>query len=370
MEKGKEILDIAPEECKGEISKEQEEVIKEYKEGFEWDVEQEKSDEDPKKKSEETPPEEDESKKSETEKPEEKPDDKPSEKEGEKKEGEEDQEKEKSPEEKEGEVLKKIAEEEGITVEEAKEIIGKDKSIVERHENDPLKIARALRKEQSEYGKIKSENEKLRQFKSEIEVKQFEFREDVFNQKCETNREKLIEVYLKGHPKEEDENEDVLFERTKVEAKNVMKEREAKNLEQVTQKADEKINNMVSELPEEFKEFVPEIKDLVKNINKNEILEENFDVIHIAHWARGKKYTPEYVESIIKDAEKRAKEEPKIKEKNTHPSSERGATKVSTTSLSEEEKSRAKEIYGDYGWPEDKVFSEYAKSHKDKDSWD
>lgn len=378
MEKPQDILDIAPEEFNGELSQEQEQVIEDFKSGFDWDSEKSTPDDDPEKKKkpdEETPSEDDEeTKPKDDENPGEKPPSKePGKKEGESEEGGKKPGEEENPpdDETEEEKLRRIAEEEGITVDEAKEVIEKDKSIVERHGNDPLKIARALRKEQSQYGKLKGENDKLVQFKNEIEAKQVKFQEETFNRKCEANKEKLVEVYLKRHPDEEDAGEEILFERAKVEAKEAMKAKEAEYNQDIADRAGEKIETLISELPEGFKEFIPEIKEVANDVDRHEVLKDTFDIMHIAYWARGKKYSPEYVDSLIKAAEKRAKEEPRIKEQKSHPSSERGGGKTAPVVLSETEKERARDIYGNReGWSEEKMFAEYAKDHKGKDSWD
>lgn len=373
---GKNILEIAPEAFKGELSTEDQKAIEDFKEGFDWDGDKE-PDESKKKPEGSESDDAEETKKPDDKKPEdETPSGEAKKEEDESKKTDDDQkpkedDDQKPKEETEEEKLRKIAEEEGITVDEAKELVQKDKSVVERHGNDPLKIARALRKEQSQYGKLKSEHDKLVQFKTEIEAKQVRFQEETFIQKCEANREKLIDVYVKRHPDEDDQSEEVLFERAKVEAREVMKAKDAEYTQKIEQQATEKIEKLISELPEPFKELAPEIKEVANSVDRNDVLKDAFDIMHIAYWARGKKYSPEYVDSLIKDAEKRAKEEPRIKEKSTGPSSDRGASRQVSVQLTEAQKERAREIYSkNEDWSEEKMFSEYIKNHKDKDSWD
>jgi len=373
---GTEILDVAPENFEGEITPEQQSVLDANAEKP-WDepdvvdekkkpkeVEETDEDDDPG----EADPSEEEiaaKQKAEEEESSNEPDEELTE-----------EEKQKAEEERianegsEEEQLRKIAEDEGITVEEAKEAIAKDKALVERHGSDPVKIARALRKEQSEYGKLKNENERLVSYKENTENQRKEFNENQFVSHCEAHRDEFVEKYTQYHPEQSELSEDVLFERAKNELRETIKTQATEKEDKLKVSSEDRRRELLDTIPEEFKEVIPEIKAILKEVDNGHVLTKDFDVMHIAHYARGKKYTPEYVKSLLAEASKIAKEEPKIKEKNTIPAGGRGGKKGKVSTLTSEQKGRAHEIYSNEDWDEAKIFSEYEKHHKGKDFFD
>ena len=378
---GTEILDVAPEDFKGEITPEQQSVLDANAEKP-WDgedkaeekkkpEEKEETNEDDDSK-EEDKSSEDKNKDSSKDKDDDSKDDdsKKDEEESDSKEDDKSKEDESKEDESEEEQLRKIAEDEGITVEEAKEAIAKDKAVVERHGSDPVKIARALRKEQSEYGKLKNENERLVSYKENIENQRKEFNERQFVSHCDDHKDEFVEKYVKYHPEQSELSEDVLFERAKNELRETIKTQATEKEDKLKVSSEDRRRELLDTIPEEFKEVIPEIKAILKEVDNGHVLTKDFDVMHIAHYARGKKYTPEYVKSLIAEASKRAKEEPKIKEKNTIPAGGRGGKKGKVSVLTSEQKDRAHEIYSNEDWDEAKIFSEYEKHHKGKDFFD
>jgi|GEM_PF-6024345 len=365
---GTEILNVAPENFEGEITPEQQSVL-DANAKKPWDgedvVDEKKKPEEKEEtdKDEDSKDEDDSSEKKEDDSEDDSKDD-DSKKDEDEDDSKDDDSKE---EESEEEQLRKIAEEDGMTVEEAKEAIAKDKAVVERHGSDPVKIARALRKEQSEYGKLKNENEKLVSYKEGIENQQKAFNESQFVSHCDNNRDEFVEKYTKYHPEQSELSEDVLFERAKNELREVIKTQATEKENKLKVSSESRRQELLDTIPEEFKEVVPEIKAILKEVDNSHVLTKDFDIMHIAHYARGKKYTPEYVKSLIAEASKRAKEEPKIKEKNTIPAGGRGGSKGKVSVLTQDQKDRAHEIYSNEDWDEAKIFSEYEKHHKGKD---
>ena len=266
--------------------------------------------------------------------------------------------------------LEKVAKDEGLTVEEVKELEKKDMSIAERHGNDPVKIARALRKEQSEYGKLKNEVEQLKAFKTKVETAQTKFNERQFNDQMEKGREDIIDKFRDKFPDEaEDLSDDACFERGKALIRKALDEKQKETLEKQAKEAEVKRKELVKGLPDEHKDYAPEVKEILAECADGQILDKEFDVIFIANYARGKKFTPDYVKSLGDAAYKRGVEKPKMipKVPGARPKSG-GKDTTLIDSMSEQDKARAIEIYGRReGWSKERMYEEYAKNDKDKD---
>lgn len=267
--------------------------------------------------------------------------------------------------------LEKVAKEEGRTIDEIRAEEAKDKALVERHGNDPVKIARALRKEQSEYGKIKNENEELKKFKASVEQRSKQASEQALNARMESDRDKIVDTYRTKYREEcEDISDDVVFER----AKNLImkgfekQQEEAKG--QLKTKATEKRSELITKLPDQFKDFVPEIKTLLDECEDSQIIDTEFDIEYLANYARGKKFTQEYIKSLEDASFKRGQEQAKIIPK-TPAGRPTGHSKGSSANLSESQKERAVEIYGRReGWTKERMYEEYAANDlKDDSKW-
>jgi hypothetical protein len=264
--------------------------------------------------------------------------------------------------------LDKIAKEENRSIDEIKADEAKDKSIAERHGNDPVKIARALRKEQSEYGKIKNEIDGLRKFKEEVNAQTIKFNEQRFESQMENGRADIIEKFREKFPDESEPlSDDAVFERGKGLIRKGLEEKERVSNENIKTQAETKRADIIKTLPEEFKDFVPEIKELIEQCNNHQILDKEFDVAFLANYARGKKFTPDYVKSLVDDAYKRGVEQAKIIPKV--PPGKPTNIKKENVSLTESQKTRAIEIYGRRdGWSQEKMFEEYFKNDLKSDS--
>ncbi len=282
----------------------------------------------------------------------------------------------KGEEQKELERVETIAKEEGLTVEEVKEAEAKDLKVVENYGNDPKKIAKALRKENSAYGKLKAEHDKLSGWKKEYDAQRLKYNEERVNTELEAQRDKIVEEYIKFNPNESNEDEAVLFERAKVKVKKALEDKEDKQREEVRERADEARGTIISSIPEEYKEYTPDIKEVLNQEDNDVVLSEDFDIQNICYWARGKKMTPEYVDSLVKAAEKRGMEQPEILEKKSGsvstgsrtPKPEGKNAIVGTATVADKE--RASEMFGNKeGWSEDKKLEEYMTNYKNSDTW-
>jgi len=262
--------------------------------------------------------------------------------------------------------IDKIAKEEGITAKEVKENEDKDKSLAERHGNDPVKIARAMRKGQSEYGKIKKGYDELVDYKAQSEAQRTKFNEKAFNDRMEKHREDVIEKYRKTFPDDsEDVSDDAIFERGKNLIKKGIEKKEEASAKEVETKAKEKRAELIKTLPEEFKDHLSEVKEILAECDDLQVLDKGFDVVYLANYTRGKKYTPDYVKSLEDAAYKRGAEQAKILPKGgkpPKPTGDKAKDKV-PANMTSEQKERAEDIYGRReGWSKEQMWIEYMKN--------
>ncbi len=270
------------------------------------------------------------------------------------------------------EELKNLADEEGMTVEEYTESLEKDKAIVERHGGDASKIARALRKENSAFGKLNSEVESLRQYKKETETAKQQFSEEQFLANTEAQKDDIIAKYVELFPEHADLHEDVLLERARNNIKEVMKDKREEADKKLKGDAADRREELNKNLPEEAKDVASEVKEILEMLDDREIVDEGFDISFAVQVARGKKYTPEYIKTLEDAAYKRGKDEPKIKIKKALGSGDKSVSSNSKSKgalvYTQSERNRAVEIYGNReGWFEEKMIAEYLKNDKGKD---
>lgn len=266
--------------------------------------------------------------------------------------------------------VEKLAKEEGISVDDVRENELKDRSVADRHGKDPFKLARALRKEQSEYGKLKNEVEQLRDLKAKIEESQIRYSEERFETQMAKGRDDIIAKYREKYADETAElSDDAVFERGKAIIKEALKAQDAQKTEKNKTEAVKRRDEIIKSISDEFKDYIPEVKDMLKDITDAQVLDKGFDVNYLATYARGRKVTSDYIKSLEEAAYKRGVEQAKIIPKVLP--AKPTAVKVDSgkgSELSQTEKTRAEEIYGRRdGWSKEKMWDEYAKSDKGKD---
>ena len=273
----------------------------------------------------------------------------------------------------ESERVEKIAKEENKTVEEVKADELKDKAVAERHGNDAIKLARVVRKEQSEYDKIKKEHESLSKFKEAVEQQQLKFNETSFNQATEKDRDDIVAKYREKFPNEaENLSDDACFERGRVIIKEFLKNREESASSKIKSDATSRRSELLKGISDEYKEYAPEVKALLDECSDQQVIDKTFDVSYLAQYARGKKMTAEYVKSLEDAAYKRGVEKAKIIPKVPPSKPGSGSKSAGGASMSDKDKKRAEEVYSrrieNGSLTREKAWDEYFKNDKEKDS--
>ena len=262
--------------------------------------------------------------------------------------------------------IQAIATEEKITVEQVVEMEKADKEIVDRHQGDPMKLARAVRTQQKSHAKLENEHESL---KTSVEKEQKIISEQEFNAQCTDKQETIVKQYRIQFPDQAEDEDGVIFERAKAMLKTKWDDAIVTEKKEVTDKAGEKRKELISGLSDEVKgEFLSDIEESLGQITDNQVLSNKFSIDLIVKLARGTKYTPEYIKKVEDDAYKRGKEQRKIVRTITGPSKPTPASKkgeVSTT-LNAEQQQRARNMYAGTNMTEQQMYDEFEKT-KDKD---
>lgn len=262
--------------------------------------------------------------------------------------------------------IETIAKEENITVDQVTENEKKDQEIVDRHQGDSMKIARAVRTQQSAFAKLENDHETL---KTSVEKQERIINEEEFNAQCNDKREDIITKYKASYPEQGEQDDEVLFERGKSLLRTKWDDARAFEKKAVSDQAKDKRKELAEGLPEDVKkEFLTDIQESLEKLTDQQVLSKKFNVEYIVQLARGQKYTPEYIKKIEEDGYRRGKEQRKIvrnvKSPNSPPPSEKN--KAITTSLTQEQKDRALDMYMGTNMTEQQKYDEYEKI-KDKD---
>lgn len=292
--------------------------------------------EEPESEPQEEPEEEAEPTEEEEEKPEEEP--------------EKPEEAEEEPEKSEDEVIRQIAIDESLTVEEAKSQHEARKNILEKYKNDPNQMAKALQSTQSAYDKTRTELEKI---KSQPDVEDIE--QTIANDEAkipayvQSKQDELIEQYKAKYPRKTENMSDelILEEVTEVVRQNYRRHAE-KKIGEIKDQATRRRDELLTGLNEKDREFLPEVKAILNDTPDTQVLHKSFDIMDLVYHARGQKYTPEYIEQIKKEAAAKGQEEAKIiGEKVPESKGSAPIKKVGSTSLTEKQKERAQEMFPD-----------------------
>lgn len=270
--------------------------------------------------------------------------------------------------------LDKMAKEEGVTVDQYRELEKKDAEIVKRHGGDikdpaALKLARALRKQQSEYTKTKNELDAIEQ---EATLKGPIIDMKVFEANCEKERNELVAAYRQDFPEDTaaGEDDDLAFERSKAA---VLVGYKQKHKSVVHSKAEEKRKALLETVPGEVKsEFSSEIQDHLNQCTDEQVLSPRFNMEHVIQFQRGKKYTPEFVKKMTDEAYRRGMENKRILSvrqpsgsKPIVPKKSSGST--DTYGLNQYQQKRALDMFEGTNMSDSDKYREYSVKYKDKD---
>lgn len=276
----------------------------------------------------------------------------------------------KEAEEQEAEEAKRIEEEakaEGVSVDEYKKHLEAEKKIIERHGDDPIKLARAIRKNRSDFQRIEAENKRYKEAEKANAIYE-KYQKTIAL--LESDPDKYIDQYRREYPNESEElSDEVITDRLKAIAKvNIERAVEKEEIE-LKEQASKRKEDFIENLSESDRKFESQIKEALSLAESREILSPDFKIEDVVRWVKGKTYDDD-VKAAYERGLKAGQEQPRILGKRTGakttPRSPSG--KVVNLQLSDAEKERAEQIYGSRsGWTKQQMYLEYIKNDKDND---
>jgi hypothetical protein len=266
------------------------------------------------------------------------------------------------------------AKEAKITVDAAREELKSRDAIREKYKDDQKQLAQANLHLQRLYTKTAEELKSLREAlpaQQEVTVdgviKALDDGKFKVKGKAVT-REMAIEAYRQNYPDitAEVDDEKVL----RMAAKDMKSHIEAQQkdyLANLTVQAKEKKDKVLSELSDADKQFLPELKPILDNLNARQIMSDDFSIGDLVLWAKGKKF-----EDAVKEAEergfKRGSEQKKIiaekAPEGTGSQKPKTGTKKALTKAQEE---RAIEMFDGLGLTNEQMFDNYRDYLKDEE---
>ena len=277
---------------------------------------------------------------------------------------------------KEAEVTKKAFEEElavyakesEMTVEEARKDLESIGKIQEKYKNDPKQLAKANLHLQRFYTKTQEELKEIKEAKAALPPQQITHDTIVkliddgkLNVKGKAaTREDVITAYREQEPDltETIDDEGVLKLAAKAIKEGFIAQQREHTALQATQ-AKEKMSKLISDLSEEDKQYLPDIKPILDLQKDATVMKESFNLNDFVLWAKGKKYDTALKESEEKGY-KRGLEEAKILgEKKPGSGGKPPVDTKSKRTLSSEEKQRAYEMFDNLGLTEAQMIDSY-----------
>jgi len=260
--------------------------------------------------------------------------------------------------------IKEYSQKHGMPEDVARKVIEGEKAISEKYANDPKKLSRAYRHQQSEYSRIHEENKLL---KEQVQADFMNPPKVILAGKAYTQEEAqevLIAAYRKEHQEQTEDLEDAeVWAIARKEIKSAYEnERKERVSEQGRLAAQKKLELLTSLSESDDKKFLSEIKPILEQTSDAQILSSHFDLTDMLLWAKGKSYDKE-----LKEAEergfKRGQEQAKILgEKPPVGGGTASAKKSEASKLSDSDMKRANEMFGDMGLTKEQII-EYYKEH-------
>lgn len=291
------------------------------------------------------------------------------------------------------EVVKGLVESDKITEDQAKEILAKDKAVIEKFEGIPYKLARGYRELQGRADKAEEQVKQAQGLMQQLQeqrvaeakidlpaVKNLIMDGKISDGKGGTLSEgQVIDACKRQYPSQtrDKEDEEVLeFAAEKIRDA-YAKSQEGLRAERKV-KASTRRDELLSKLPDDAKEFEAEIKAEVGKFSDAQVLNPAFDLSDVIRWAKGGKYD-ELKAQVDKARQegydsglKKGKEEAKaLGERTPGPKTQTKTTKRTSAlarEMSTREEKRALEMYDGLQISDQEKFKWYIEQYPEKDS--
>lgn len=260
-----------------------------------------------------------------------------------------------------------------MTVAEAKADLEATLAVMKNYKS-PEEIARALRSTQSEFSKLRDEAKKADEAAQPPVFQRMDERTFLAadRETVLANKEKIVEDYREKFPaKSELMTDDAIIEEVAQARFKAYEQFAVKKEGELKAQATSKRDQILNDIPEADKRWIPQIKETLTETSDAYILGKDFDVKHIIAHARGMNYH-EDIKKATDEAYQRGlkigREDPKpLGMKSTGSGAAKGKTGAgggSGWAGTEQQKRRAQEMFPDYD--AEKAFSEYQDTWKDE----
>jgi hypothetical protein len=254
------------------------------------------------------------------------------------------------------EIVRKYAEDNGITVEEAKADFEANDGILRKYADDPntfpYKLAKAYRNQQQEYTKSKNHQQEANAnvFAQQIKADPKGF----INRAIEKHKDKLLADFRRDNP----ETAAIMSDGAIVEQ---LRNQGLANLDREIQKYDntikvkatERRDSLMSTLKEADKPFSGEIRGMLYKLPDQQVADPTFNFKDLVRWAKGDDVV---ISKMVKDAEERGYKRAKSEETNILGEQNKGSSTVKPVkkapvsaagkNLNDFQKKKAVEMFG------------------------
>lgn len=267
------------------------------------------------------------------------------------------------------------AEKHRLTVDEAKEELDKIAKVKAQYKNDPDEMARALRSKDREYSKLRNEVEKAKpkeQVFKRMNEDQFyawaqeRFKNPAADMVTADGENKLVAEYRRKYPaKSEIMSDDAVIEEIISESYRQYELVATKKEAEVVQTAATKREEIVKEIAESDKRFIPYVKAVLQKTSDVDLLEDGFDIEMAINLAKGARY-----DADIKEAEergyRRAMQKPTIAgaKSTTGGAPAAKSDKPAAPSLNDQQKRRAVAMFSFLS--EDEAYKAFRETYEDQ----
>lgn len=196
----------------------------------------------------------------------------------------------------------------GLSVDDAKEEVGKLRAISAKYGNDPVKLAKAYREVQSAYDKQKvTASSNVNPAVAAIAANP---RSYVIGE-VKKNAQKLIEEFRSENPARTRDMDDEQVTEEIVERGTLAIKHQIRDYEiQLKKDASNKRDEFIKSIPEADRRYLPEIKPVLEQLPDYQIIGKDFRFEDLVSWAKGKS-----VDRLVKEAEDRVRKEYENKDK-------------------------------------------------------
>jgi len=272
------------------------------------------------------------------------------------------------------------AKENNISVDEARKDLEDSGKIHEKYSGNPKKLSMALLHSQRIYGKLSNDLKALKDAKPSEQTPEEVTVEGVMkwveDGKLKTKggktvtKEGVIEAYREAFPDiTEGVGDDAVFKLAAKDYKASVDKAVVEKRTEISSKAKEKRATIFDSLSEADKQYIPEIKPIIENLSDSQIMREDFSLKTYITYAKGQIFdaTREKLEQEKKDfgakEYNRGLEQAKILGIKRSPDGK--PPKSKTVVLTDEQKTRAREMFDNPEISEERAYELYSEHLKD-----